>query len=441
MKTNLIGISGKIGSGKDTVGKILQYLNSYNTNRYKHPTTLNDFNSYLGNKHDEMSIYQIKKFADKLKDIACLLIGCTREQLEDRDFKEQELGKEWCNSYDDVYHTSLKEEKLTPRKLLQLLGTECGRQIIHPNIWCNSLFSDYYGDIEQWVDIEGYKGLYQVSSFGNVKSLDRKIVYGDKQKGEYHNRKGQLLKPTLSGGYKTVSLSNTTYTVHSLVANNFLDKPVDKDFVVNHIDYNKENNFYKNLEWVTQKDNVRHNYISGNANIGEKQKDAKLTDSIVLQIKDWLLSGKYSNAEIARRVNVSPTTITDIKKGRKWKHVGKEKIEIKPILPTSPPNWIITDVRFPNEVKAIKDRGGIVIRVNRPIDLRFPKLWKMFISTNPIAAKIGYFFSWMMGQDEEMKKLHRTLHHPSETALDDYEFDYVALIEYFVQKQRDPRDG
>jgi len=62
----------------------------------------------------------------------------------------------------------------------------------------------------------------------------------------------------------------------------------------------------------------------------------------------------------------------------------------------------------------------------------------MFISTNPVASKIGYFFSWMMGQDEEMKKLHRTLHHPSETALDDYEFDYVidnnGSIEELVEK-------
>ena len=33
--------------------------------------------------------------------------------------------------------------KLTPRKLLQLLGTDCGRDIIHPNIWVNALFADY----------------------------------------------------------------------------------------------------------------------------------------------------------------------------------------------------------------------------------------------------------------------------------------------------------
>jgi len=80
---------------------------------------------------DETNI-KIKKFADKLKDIACLLIGCTRADLEDREFKEKELGEEW--------------DGLTPRKLLQLLGTEAGRHIIHPNIWVNALFADYVCD-------------------------------------------------------------------------------------------------------------------------------------------------------------------------------------------------------------------------------------------------------------------------------------------------------
>jgi len=155
MKTNLIGISGKIGSGKDLLGKILQYLD-YKENVMGGRTQygLNDFPIADSN-------YEIKKFADKLKDMACLLIGCTREQLEDREFKEAELGEEWwlleSQDEDKAYipylsniqlsnHPIWKIIKLTPRKLLQLLGTECGRQIIHPNIWVNALFTDYIGD-------------------------------------------------------------------------------------------------------------------------------------------------------------------------------------------------------------------------------------------------------------------------------------------------------
>lgn len=156
MGNNLIAISGKINSGKDTVGKIIQYLT---LDKEVFAMTNADivadleYNGYCASK----SNWQIKKFADKLKDIVCILLGCTREQLEDREFKEKELGEEWWyygfdggimipylnNGYKKGEEPLKYLIKLTPRKLLQLLGTECGREIIHPDIWCNALFADY----------------------------------------------------------------------------------------------------------------------------------------------------------------------------------------------------------------------------------------------------------------------------------------------------------
>lgn len=150
MKNNLISISGKINSGKDTVAAILQILSKApHLNNKGVLKALNDVKS-LNN------VYNIKKFADRLKDMVCLLLGCTREQLEDRDFKEKELGEEWWywkNMYGNMFsYLDFKKEqdkerfslvKLTPRKLLQLMGTECGREILHPNIWVNALFSEY----------------------------------------------------------------------------------------------------------------------------------------------------------------------------------------------------------------------------------------------------------------------------------------------------------
>lgn len=151
----IVGISGKIGSGKDTVALIIQYL----TERHKlNTTSFKDYLAYYDAKPEwslSASPWKIKKFADKLKDIVCLLLNCTREQLEDRDFKEKELGEEWwyyknedalkLYPYNDPpmfvsYHTLIK---LTPRLLLQLLGTDCGRNIIHPNIWVNALMNEY----------------------------------------------------------------------------------------------------------------------------------------------------------------------------------------------------------------------------------------------------------------------------------------------------------
>jgi len=159
----IIGISGKIGSGKDTIGKIIQYLTLSNdvfSKTNKDIIADLEHNGYCASKSD----WEIKKFADKLKDIICLLIGCTRERLEDIDFKNKELGQEWWyyqlfdgrsnivkrNNFKLVSYLENVNKypdktliKLTPRKLLQFLGTDCGRDIIHPNIWVNALFADY----------------------------------------------------------------------------------------------------------------------------------------------------------------------------------------------------------------------------------------------------------------------------------------------------------
>ena len=365
----IIGVSGKAFSGKDTVANIIQWLILKEEKCVE--IAFEDFEKY-----SKASDWKNVKFADKLKDMVCLLLGCTREQLEDREFKEKELGEEWWywkSKHTNSRYIPFNEEyirsehfdliKLTPRLLLQLLGTECGRNIIHPNIWCNSLFSDYNGDFEEWMDIIDYENSYQISSFGRVKSLDRKIVYGG-GKGQYHTKKSQFLKPTLSGGYETVSLSGKTFTVHSLVAKHFV-KGYQEGFVVNHIDYNKTNNFYKNLEWITQEDNIKHNKTTLRGNFGEAQKDAKLDSDKVLAIRKLIEDKTLSQNKIAKLFSVSPTTISDIKKGKKWNHVGKDIIEVAPILPILTPNWIISDVRFPNEARAVKDRNGILIRLNR----------------------------------------------------------------------------
>ena len=102
---SIIGINGKIGSGKDLTGKIIQVLTSQ-------PTALDGIDNLteeiIESKIWDVPNFEVKKFAGKLKDMVCLLIGCTREDLEDNDFKNTELGKEWeqpfyygCDQRDD----------------------------------------------------------------------------------------------------------------------------------------------------------------------------------------------------------------------------------------------------------------------------------------------------------------------------------------------------
>lgn len=125
----IIGVNGKIGSGKDTVGRIIQYLMlNENTTKYFVKDWINK-EHYLLDTH---SNWEIKKFAGKLKQIASILTGATLEQLEDQDFKKQEMGPEWGITY---------------RELLQKLGTEAMRNGLHENVWVNALFADYKYEI------------------------------------------------------------------------------------------------------------------------------------------------------------------------------------------------------------------------------------------------------------------------------------------------------
>ena len=90
----IISISGKINSGKDTVGKIIQYLCSRENATFQAwSIAQNNCKSDIVNKFYQGG-WCIVKWADKLKDCVCIILGCTKEQLEDRDFKETELNEE-----------------------------------------------------------------------------------------------------------------------------------------------------------------------------------------------------------------------------------------------------------------------------------------------------------------------------------------------------------
>lgn len=112
---------------------------------------------------------------------------------------------------------------------------------------------------EIWKDIAGYEGLYQVSNYGRIKSLERleKTVGIVKQR-----RRGErMLKETNVYGYRNVCLANNGYKrtvrVHRIVAKTFIPNP-DRKLEVNHIDGNKANNRVDNLEWCTRKENSLH---------------------------------------------------------------------------------------------------------------------------------------------------------------------------------------
>ncbi len=104
---------------------------------------------------------------------------------------------------------------------------------------------------EVWKDIEGYEGLYQVSNFGRVKSLN------------YHQTGKEGLKQTKKNrcGYLFVQLFKNSHkknlTVHRLVGAAFIPNPENLP-CINHKDCNRTNNNVSNLEWCTYEYNTNY---------------------------------------------------------------------------------------------------------------------------------------------------------------------------------------
>lgn len=114
---------------------------------------------------------------------------------------------------------------------------------------------------EEWKDIVGYEGVYQVSDHGRVRSLNRTVA--GKGNG-YMSIKGTILKPRTSKKYFRIDLSSLnkrkSFYVHRLVLSTFNPVPNMDNLEVNHINGNPSDNFIGNLEWTTRQENVNHSY-------------------------------------------------------------------------------------------------------------------------------------------------------------------------------------
>lgn len=136
MNTPIIAISGKKQSGKDTTAKILQFLAYVDqldaqAKEQGESIELPSYNEFLEFNDAVTQPIQVKKFAGKLKNIVAELLNCSISNLESEDFKNSKID-----------YLSSEDKIITPRYLLQYLGTDVLRNSINEDIHVNLLLNE-----------------------------------------------------------------------------------------------------------------------------------------------------------------------------------------------------------------------------------------------------------------------------------------------------------
>lgn len=166
---------------------------------------------------------------------------------------------------------------------------------------------------EEWRQVVGYEGLYEVSSLGRIR----------RETGNAKAPAGAILKTFVNcNGYKTIRLCRNGerrgFSLHRLVALAFMGVSDKRD--VNHIDGNKLNNRIENLEYVSHKDNVHHAWRTGlQNNRGENNGMATLKEETVIQMRKYYDEG-WNSTQIAAAYSMSPHCVRSALSGN-WRHL------------------------------------------------------------------------------------------------------------------------
>ena len=166
------------------------------------------------------------------------------------------------------------------------------------------------------INIPNLQDWYYVSNYGRIYSKFTNLLIAPRLIG-----RGYLVVTLRTKDNKPIDL-----LVHRLVMITF--NPIDnpENFQVNHKDGNKIKNYYNNLEWATQTENMLHAYRHGLRKPGEGVNFCLITESKVIEICKLLEMKKYTIKEISKLVNLEghEALIVQIKLKNNWKHISKD---------------------------------------------------------------------------------------------------------------------
>ena len=185
---------------------------------------------------------------------------------------------------------------------------------------------------EQWKPIPTWETLYEVSDYGNIRSLERVVTYTN-HLGDICTRtfKPRVLDCTVNRrNRRTVRLyqskdgkvvRNKWCSVYRLVWEAFVG-PIPKKMTIDHKDEDSTNDRLSNLEMMSMADNLRKSHKMQPENRrGDKHPHAKLTEHVVRTVVRPRLAAGDTIASVARRTFMGESAIRSIRDGKTWVHV------------------------------------------------------------------------------------------------------------------------
>lgn len=174
--------------------------------------------------------------------------------------------------------------------------------------------------MENWREIQGYEGLYEVSDLGRVRSLDR---YVPNRWKTTTFKPGRMMIFDTSDRYLRVYLSKDglreRYSVHILVIETFVG-PRPDGHEARHLDGDNRHNALSNLAWGTKAENTQDRYRHGTQPFGEIVHNHVLDEARVRTIRR--LAGTMCLREIGELVGCHTSTVHHVISGRTWSHIS-----------------------------------------------------------------------------------------------------------------------